>query len=149
MLFKDKECGNDLINKIKNVPIFKFDRVIKCNDVLKRDQTLNVPQLVFELNPNSLYTIVMTDPDAPISKMMNKQWLHWLVINTRHTIVPYSPPNPPKGSGNHRYFVSLFKQKKLIPSTNYTREDFDIIKFVNDNSLELQAFTKFIVASPK
>jgi phosphatidylethanolamine-binding protein len=69
----------------------------------------------------AMYTFVCWDPDSPA-----KSWLHWLVMNckgdkpsTGDTVVDWSPPAPPRGSGLHRYIFALFMQAgPVIPPTN-------------------------------
>ncbi|KAI3888908.1 hypothetical protein MKW92_025966 [Papaver armeniacum] len=66
----------------------------------------------------NLYTLVMSDPDAPTpSEPSMKEWLHWVVVDipegcdsTRgREVVPYMEPRPPIGI--HRYVFTLFQQK--------------------------------------
>nr|QLM02235.1 mother of FT and TFL1 [Bocconia frutescens] len=67
---------------------------------------------------SNLYTLVMTDPDAPTpSEPSMKEWLHWIVVDIPEgldsskgrEVVPYMEPRPPIGI--HRYVFSLFQQK--------------------------------------
>lgn len=61
----------------------------------------------------------MFDPDAPSSSNpVNAEWRHWLVVNIPgskiddgETKIQYAPPQPPKGSGRHRYIFAVYKQK--------------------------------------
>ncbi|KAI3966329.1 hypothetical protein MKX01_007172 [Papaver californicum] len=66
----------------------------------------------------NLYTLVMSDPDAPTpSEPSIKEWLHWVVVDipkgfdsTRgREVVAYMEPRPPIGI--HRYVFTLFQQK--------------------------------------
>ncbi|KAI3986109.1 hypothetical protein MKX01_036418 [Papaver californicum] len=66
----------------------------------------------------NLYTLVMSDPDAPTpSEPSMKEWLHWVAVDipegfdsTRgRDVVPYMEPRPPIGI--HRYVFTLFQQK--------------------------------------
>jgi len=62
--------------------------------------------------------LMMVDMDAPAKgKDKNKNYLHWLTVNmpyddvARSNLVQkYTPPNPPKGSGKHRYVILAFQQ---------------------------------------
>ena len=47
------------------------------------------------------FYLVLYDPDAPA-----KDWIHWIATSTQD-IVPYEGPNPPKGTGTHRYIFAL------------------------------------------
>ncbi|XP_051199491.1 protein MOTHER of FT and TFL1 homolog 1 [Lolium perenne] len=68
-----------------------------------------------------LFTLVMTDPDAPSpSEPTMKEWLHWLVVNIPggsdpsqgQEVVPYMAPQPPLGI--HRYVLVLYQQKARV-----------------------------------
>ncbi|CAL5052718.1 unnamed protein product [Urochloa decumbens] len=73
---------------------------------------------------NDLFTMLMTDPDAPSpSNPSMREWLHWLVVNIPggadpsqqgDVVVPYMCPRPPVGI--HRYVVVVFQQKARIYS---------------------------------
>jgi len=42
----------------------------------------NQPSVKWEADPNSFYTLLMTDPDAPSrAKPEFREWHHWLVVN--------------------------------------------------------------------
>jgi len=65
-----------------------------------------------------LYMLMMVDMDAPAKgKDKNKNYLHWLTVNmpyddvARSNLVQkFTPPNPPKGTGKHRYVILAFQQ---------------------------------------
>lgn len=64
----------------------------------------------------TLYTLIAWDPDAPA-----KSWLHWLVVNcdgpdpsSGETVMPWAPPTPPAGTGEHRYIFGLFRQGTVL-----------------------------------
>lgn len=70
---------------------------------------------------NDLFTLVMTDPDAPSPSEPNmREWLHWLVVNIPggtdpsqgEEVVPYMGPRPPVGI--HRYVLVVFQQKARV-----------------------------------
>jgi len=48
-------------------------------------------------------TLVMHDPDA-----VGGNRIHWLVLHHHQTVFPYEGPQPPAGSGKHRYIFLLF-----------------------------------------
>ena len=40
------------------------------------------PQVNWNANQNSYYTLIMTDPDAPSRESPNmREFLHWIVVN--------------------------------------------------------------------
>ncbi|KAL4201874.1 hypothetical protein AMTRI_Chr02g218160 [Amborella trichopoda] len=92
---------------------------------LKPSGTAERPR--FQLSARSLddnlYTLVMTDPDAPSpSEPTMREWLHWIVVDIPggsdamrgREIVSYMGPKPP--TGIHRYVFSLFKQQGPLGS---------------------------------
>ncbi|KAG5536166.1 hypothetical protein RHGRI_023828 [Rhododendron griersonianum] len=79
-----------------------------CN--IKPSIATNPPRVTFTDHSNELYTLVMTDPDAPSpSEPSMREWVHWSV---RNEILPYMAPRPPIGI--HRYIMLLFQQKGHI-----------------------------------
>ncbi|OQR70348.1 phosphatidylethanolamine-binding [Tropilaelaps mercedesae] len=83
--------------------------------------------------PGALYTLVMTDPDAPSRQNpILGEVKHWIVVNIEggqlergETLAGYRGSGPPKGSGIHRYIFVLYKQagriafgETLIPSSS-------------------------------
>uniref|UniRef100_A0A453RFW3 Uncharacterized protein n=1 Tax=Aegilops tauschii subsp. strangulata TaxID=200361 RepID=A0A453RFW3_AEGTS len=64
------------------------------------------PSIQIAGRAGDLFTLVMTDPDAPSpSEPTMKEWLHWLVVNIPggsdpsqgEEVVPYMGPKPPLG----------------------------------------------------
>jgi phosphatidylethanolamine-binding protein (PEBP) family uncharacterized protein len=103
--------------------------------------TLHEPRITYPayLDPNKLYTLIMVDRDAPsAANPINRFYLHWMIINTHYTAIKYAPPNPPQGSGEHRYYVILYEQPVFIKINNeyIPRAKFDLKSFVNTNYLE-------------
>ena len=66
----------------------------------------------------SLYTLVMVDPDAPSrTDPVRGQCIHWLVVSIPSnkasdgkTMVEYTGSGPPEGTGLHRYISLLCTQ---------------------------------------
>lgn len=102
--------------------------------------------LLWPSEPQSLYTLMMVDPDAS-----NRDFLHWLVINIPgsdlakgESYSAYIGAGPPKDSGLHRYIFLVYKQTAKIDhlpfakSTNVGldgRIGFNPRTFVTDNHL--------------
>lgn len=95
--------------------------------------------LSLNLNPgfrSGLQTLVMYDKD------MIQPYIHYLLVNIMNTdmstgfeSISYQPPNPPKGSGSHRYTILLYQQLhpyEEIKMDNY-RADIDLLPFIKDN----------------
>lgn len=104
-----------------------------AGNLRRRNNTLTAPNIRYnEAGPETLYTVVIWDPDAP----REPSFLHWLVVNapgadlSRGTVLQeYYPPTPPAGSGEHRYYVGLYEQSgsldlSSIPQTGFSIEDF-------------------------
>lgn len=70
-------------------------------------QMQDIPQVSWDAESGALYTVVMTDPDAP-SRQKPKfcEWHHWLVhdvpgsdVSKGKTHAAYIGAGPPKGTG--------------------------------------------------
>ncbi|EDV43705.1 uncharacterized protein Dana_GF16395 [Drosophila ananassae] len=114
-------------------------------------QVKDQPKVVWDADPNALYTLILTDPDAPSRQDPKfREWHHWLVVNipgnqieNGQVLTAYVGSGPPKGSGLHRYVFLVFKQpQKLtcsepkIPKTSGDkRANFSTAKFIKKYSL--------------
>jgi len=96
-------------------------------------------------DPNKIYMVTMTDPDAPngmeegIDKGKNLVFTHWVYIqqnNTKTEYVPYAPPSPPKGT--HRYQFKLYD----VTGIGKTKLDLDL-NFKMNNSGNNNRMTYF------
>lgn len=86
-------------------------------------QVKDIPtHLKWPSDDKSLYTLVMTDPDAPSRQSPKyREWHHWLVINIPKNNVAegeilsdYVGAGPPKGTGLHRYVLLVYKQPNKL-----------------------------------
>ncbi|KAL3280715.1 hypothetical protein HHI36_003951 [Cryptolaemus montrouzieri] len=114
----------DVIDKQPEKPLKVKYGSIQCTegDILKPTQVKNEPELDWEADENGLYTVCMTDPDAPSRKEPKfREWHHWLVVNipgknirAGETLSEYIGAGPPKGTGLHRYVLLVYKQPGVI-----------------------------------
>ncbi|XP_074598184.1 protein D3-like [Brevipalpus obovatus] len=129
---------------------------------LVKDPPTNVS---WPTTPGSLYTLCMTDPDAPSRQNPKyREWHHWLVvnipagsppaINMGRVLSEYVGSGPPKGTGNHRYVYLVYQQpgpiepdEKLKTKTSGEgRENFKIRDFAKKYNLGQPIAGNFYVA---
>jgi phosphatidylethanolamine-binding protein (PEBP) family uncharacterized protein len=104
---------------------------------------------------NQYVTLIMYDMDAPSSwSPVSSPYLHHLVVNingnnirTGVIVMPYTAPNPPSHSGNHRYVIALYKQEFIINEKVSQRERFDVDSLVQRYQLVLIDHAIIIVDS--
>ena len=86
---------------------------IKNGDFLTPLETRFEPKVEYHAKPNTLYTLIMHDPDA-----VGGNLLHWVTVNIHgqngDKLLQYKGPAPPKGSGTHRYILLLYEQPEQI-----------------------------------
>ncbi|KAF0286836.1 Phosphatidylethanolamine-binding F40A3.3 [Amphibalanus amphitrite] len=115
-------------------------------------QVKEQPQLSWAAESGALYTVVMTDPDAP-SRADPKfgEWRHWLLVNVPGTdlaagdaVSEFVGSGPPKGTGLHRYVFLVYKQpgkitvdEALRKTKNQAkgREKWSVSKFAEQHNL--------------
>jgi phosphatidylethanolamine-binding protein (PEBP) family uncharacterized protein len=132
---------------------------------MKPSATVQAPNIeVADRNADNvnLFTLIMTDPDAPSpSELSMREWVHWIVTdipgsiaqsNQGYTwfnervvptstagkeVVPYVGPRPPIGI--HRYIFMLFKQPygPLIVCPPTVRNNFNTRNFAAEHGLGL------------
>jgi len=125
---------------------------VSLGNVLTPTQVKNIPQVKWNAEQGSLYTLAMTDPDAPSRKDPKfREWHHWLVVNVPgcdvahgKTLSEYVGAGPPEGTGLHRYVFLAYKQPAKLADnvrphlTNRSadgRGKFKIAEFVKANHL--------------
>ncbi|KAJ1690650.1 hypothetical protein LUZ63_014805 [Rhynchospora breviuscula] len=119
---------------------------------IKPSMAADPPTVNIAGKTSDLYTLVMTDPDAPSpSDPKMREWLHWLVVNMPgstdpsqgEVVVPYMGPQPPVGI--HRYVFVLFQQATRLRdfSPPAKRAHFNTRSFAMDHSLGLPVAAVF------
>ncbi|XP_045465982.1 phosphatidylethanolamine-binding protein homolog F40A3.3-like [Harmonia axyridis] len=97
-------------------------------------QVKDVPTVKWAADSSTLYTLCMTDPDAPSRKEPQyREWHHWLVgnipgndVSKGETLSAYVGSGPPQGTGLHRYVFLVYKQNGKI--------DFDEKRLPNNSA---------------
>ncbi|KAG1730388.1 PEBP-like protein [Suillus paluster] len=139
------------------------------------DSTSSVTPPLVSFTPmhgEALYTIVMTDPDAPTRENQEYgQYRHWLATGvgppqavnasaefTRPDTTAYLSPNPPAGSGSHRYVLLLYREPSInfaIPADAVengndfnSRKNWNATTFAASYDLKLVAANFFYVDGP-
>ncbi|XP_055467925.1 phosphatidylethanolamine-binding protein 1-like [Psammomys obesus] len=98
--------------------------VDELGQVLTPTQVKNRPSSISwdGLDPGKLYTLVLTDPDAPSRKDPKyREWHHFLVVNMKgndissgKVLSDYVGSGPPSGTGLHRYVWLVYEQDKPL-----------------------------------
>ncbi|GJQ88323.1 hypothetical protein Trydic_g223 [Trypoxylus dichotomus] len=91
---------------------------VELGNVLTPTQVKDIPSVKWTADQSALYTLCMTDPDAPSRKEPKfREWHHWLVgnipggdVSKGETLSEYVGSGPPKGTGLHRYVFLIYKQ---------------------------------------
>ncbi|KAK7398816.1 hypothetical protein VNO78_09989 [Psophocarpus tetragonolobus] len=122
---------------------------------IKPSMAVSPPKLTLTGNMDALYTLVMTDPDAPSpSEPTMREWIHWIVVDIPggtnpfrgKEIVPYVGPKPPVGI--HRFIFVLFQQKGPLGIVEQpaTRASFNTRYFARQLDLGLPVATVYFNA---
>ncbi|GIX85357.1 OV-16 antigen [Caerostris darwini] len=145
-------CGlvPDLIPKVPEKPLtIEYDgHSVTCGTELNCNITQNTPTKVsFEADEAKCYTLIMFDPDYPSRQNSTLScFRHWLLENIEGGIVsngieisPYHPPDPPVGSGYHRYIFLVYEQPENSELYDFCddtiRTNFDMAGFVQERNL--------------
>lgn len=141
---------------------YKSGAVVDEGNVLTPTQVKDKPTVQWDAEPSALYTVCMTDPDAPSRKEPTyREWHHWLVGNVPGTAIEkgevlsdYIGSGPPEGTGLHRYVFLIYKQNgkltfdenKLPNNSGDNRGGFSIAKFAEKYKLGLPVAGNFYQA---
>ncbi|XP_016987846.1 protein D3 [Drosophila rhopaloa] len=98
---------------------YPCDIVVKPGQVLTPTQVKDEPCVKWEADATKLYTLCMTDPDAPSRQDPKfREWHHWLVGNIPgcdvakgEVLSAYVGSGPPPDTGLHRYVFLIYEQK--------------------------------------
>ncbi|XP_072846619.2 large ribosomal subunit protein mL38 isoform X2 [Pogona vitticeps] len=100
---------------------------VYCGNLITPTEALNPPEVSFEADEGSLWTLLLTNLDGHL-RDTNLEYVHWLVANIPgnrieegEEICHYFPAFPAKGTGYHRYVFLLFKQDQQIDFTEDVR----------------------------
>ncbi|OMO68071.1 Phosphatidylethanolamine-binding protein PEBP [Corchorus capsularis] len=109
---------------------------------VKPSIAINPPKVSIDGHPGHLYTLVMTDPDAPSpSEPSMREWVHWKGDTTIHGA------RPPVGI--HRYIFVLFQQNGPMGTAVQppaSRANFNTRLFADHLNLGLPVATVYINA---
>ncbi|CAG9791324.1 unnamed protein product [Diatraea saccharalis] len=102
--------------------VFSSGVEVKEGNVLTPTQVKDVPTVTWDASPDQLYTLAMTDPDAPSREDPKfREWHHWLVSNipgnnvaAGETLSAYIGSGPPPKTGLHRYVYLVYKQPSRL-----------------------------------
>jgi len=109
----------------------------------------NAPRIAQQVDPESLFSIVMIDPDNLSRKNPSvAEWLHWLVANIPASDIlhginggqhqqPYGSPAPQPRTGEHRYIIVMFEhpgRRVSVPKFN-SRAKFSLKQFIEKHKL--------------
>ena len=125
--------------KFKKLLPVKFNRQLDGGSFDKKYLT-DPPIITWDEPPvnNRFYSYICFDPDAT-----DASFIHLMILNCRtasfssgSSVFNWSPPTPPRGSGEHRYIFGLFVHSYEIDTESVKkRGDFDIKLFYERNGL--------------
>ncbi|CAL8295779.1 phosphatidylethanolamine-binding protein 1 [Gadus morhua] len=113
--------GQILVVKYGSIEIDELGKVLTPTQVQNRPTSI-----AWEgCDASKLYTLALTDPDAPSrSDPKFREWHHFLVVNMKGNDVSsgcvmsdYVGSGPPKGTGLHRYLWLVYEQSGPLSCT--------------------------------
>ncbi|RVE44175.1 hypothetical protein evm_011169 [Chilo suppressalis] len=131
--------------------VFPSGVEVKEGNELTPTQVKDVPTVTWDASPDQLYTLAMTDPDAPSRQYPKlREFRHWLVgnipggnVSAGETLSAYVSPVPPPNTGLHRYVYLVYKQpsrlnfdeSRLTNTSGDIRAKFSIANFAKKYNL--------------
>lgn len=99
---------------------------------------------------NEQYTLAMLTPDGRGMKGDGIVHIHWLITNLNNgtadggdVLIDYSPADPAKDTGYHRFVFCLFKQRGPVRAVSMTDRYQDIQELSRDLGLEPRGLAFF------
>ncbi|CAG2172086.1 unnamed protein product [Oppiella nova] len=100
-------------------------QTVSMGNELEPKHVKDIPDLRWTTEEGVLYTLIMTDPDAPVRNNpynpKHGEANHWLVVNipgldiqSGQTLNDYVGAGPPPGCGLHRYIFTIYKQSGVL-----------------------------------
>lgn len=126
--------------------IVSFGDISTKDGFLPTESSQGMLKIEWNGNLEQLYTLIFYDMDAPYPapKNTNSPYLHYLVTNIKgsdmasgNQLIDYLPPNPPKDSLPHTYFVDIYSQTDNIRPIQHSQRKFGLNEFVKNNKLKL------------
>ncbi|XP_011635094.1 39S ribosomal protein L38, mitochondrial [Pogonomyrmex barbatus] len=128
---------NDLYGDAYFMPIVPLDVSYKLEDdkwvkvytgnVIKPSEASKAPNVTYNSEDESLWTLIMTTPDGNLTSTKN-EYCHWFIGNIPgnrlkegEELVNYLQPIAPYGIGYCRYIFVLYKQEGRIDFSEYKR----------------------------
>ncbi|GKV23648.1 hypothetical protein SLEP1_g33353 [Rubroshorea leprosula] len=72
----------DMFVPTVNMSVYYGPKHVSNGCEIKPSMTTNPPKVVISGQSHDLYTLVMTDPDAPSpSEPTMREWVHWIVVD--------------------------------------------------------------------
>ncbi|XP_040052345.2 phosphatidylethanolamine-binding protein 1 [Gasterosteus aculeatus] len=110
----DEKPAQPLTIKYDSVEVDELGKVLRPTQVQRRPTAIDWEGC----DPSKMYTLALTDPDAPSRKDPKfREWHHFLVVNMKGNDVSsgcvvsdYVGSGPPKGTGLHRYVWLVYEQ---------------------------------------
>ncbi|CAG9791319.1 unnamed protein product [Diatraea saccharalis] len=152
--FEANQVVPDVVSKAPTAlvkVVYPNDVEVKEGNELTPTQVKDVPTVTWEASPANLYTLVMTDPDAPSRQEPKfREFCHWLVGNIPgdnvafgETLSAYVGSGPPEKTGLHRYVFLVYKQAgpitfdepRILNTSRANRPKFSIAKFAKKYNL--------------
>lgn len=101
---------------------------VYTGNVIKPNEASKVPNINYDTDEESLWTLIMTTPDGNLTSADN-EYCHWFVgnipgncVNKGEELIDYLRPIAPYGIGYCRYIFVLYKQECRIDYTEYKKE---------------------------